>query len=248
MEIIAIICCRGGSKGIPGKNVKKFCGKPLLGWIIDAAQKSGVFDRILLSTDSQEIAEVGEFYGATIPELRPAELATDTANQFDTHAYIFNKLMIRDGTHFVCNLNNNPFISSEIIRAGYEKAKSNGFNRVVLDTFRLGGDYLYFRQCFQVGDRMRCQFPRDFSASQINRQTVGPTYTAINNMRWGKPSHLYSYENFKNEIVINGFLDVELPKMRNFDLDDLDDWDIAEAVMMQLIARFGKAEGNREQD
>lgn len=237
VEIIAIICCRGGSKGIPGKNVKEFCGKPLLGWIIESAKNSGVFDEILLSTDSKEIAEVGEFYGATIPGLRPAELATDTADQFDTHAYVFNNLMIRDRTHFVCNLNNNPFLSREIIRAGYEKAKSNGFERIVLDTFRLGGDYVYFRHCFRIGDRMRYQFPRDFAGSQINRQAVGPTYTAINNMRWGKPSYLDSYEHFKNELVANGFAGVELPKTRNFDLDDLDDWDIAEAVMMKLISR-----------
>lgn len=243
MEIIAIICCRGGSKGIPGKNVKDFCGKPLLGWIIESAKNSGVFDQILLSTDLQEIAEVGEFYGATIPGLRPAALATDTADQFDTHAYVFDNLMIRDGTHFVCNLNNNPFISPEIIRAGYEKAKFNGFNCIVLDTFRLDGDYVYFRHCFQFGGRMRYQFPRDFASSEINRQAVGPTYTAINNMRWGKPSHLYSYDNFKNEMIINGFVAVELPKTRNFDLDDLDDWNIAEAVMMQLISRSGKVSG-----
>lgn len=236
MEIIAIICCRGGSKGIPGKNIKEFCGKPLLGWIIGAARRSAVFDQILLSTDSPQIADIAESYGATVPGLRPMELATDTADQFDTHAYVFSKLMIRDGTHFVCNLNNNPFISEEIIRAGYERAKLSGFERIVLDTFRLGGDYAHFRHCFKIGDRMRYIFPRDFANSKINRQATGATYTAINNMRWGKPSYLCSYENFKNELVANGFLDVELPKARNFDLDDLDDWDIAEPVMMKLLS------------
>ena len=60
MEVIALICCRGGSKSIPEKNIKEFCGKPLLGWALDHAVQSGVFDQIILSTDSQKIATVGD--------------------------------------------------------------------------------------------------------------------------------------------------------------------------------------------
>ena len=59
-DVICLICCRGGSKGIPEKNIKEFCGKPLLGWTLEHAQKANVFDEIILSTDSQEIAEVAE--------------------------------------------------------------------------------------------------------------------------------------------------------------------------------------------
>ena len=75
-----------------------------------ALQIAEVFDEILLSTDSEEIAEVGKKYGAVIPGLRPAHLATDTSDQFDTHAYIFDLLEMDDETHHVCVLNNNPFI------------------------------------------------------------------------------------------------------------------------------------------
>ena len=59
-EIIALICCRGGSKGIPNKNIKSFCGKPLLSWTIENAKRANVFDKIILSTDSKDIAEIGE--------------------------------------------------------------------------------------------------------------------------------------------------------------------------------------------
>ncbi|MEK9294883.1 cytidylyltransferase domain-containing protein, partial [Escherichia coli] len=67
---VAIIPARGGSKRIPRKNIKNFCGKPMIAWSIEAAQKSGVFDRIIVSTDDAEIAEVARQYGAEAPFMR----------------------------------------------------------------------------------------------------------------------------------------------------------------------------------
>lgn len=76
--ILGIIPARGGSKGIPRKNIKKLCGKPLIAWKIEAALRSGVFDRLIVSTDDEEIAEVAKKYGAEVPFMRPKELAGDT--------------------------------------------------------------------------------------------------------------------------------------------------------------------------
>lgn len=78
MKILGVITARGGSKSIPRKNVKELAGKPLIAWTIEAARASGVFDRIILSTDDPEIAEVGRRYGVEVPFLRPAGLAQDT--------------------------------------------------------------------------------------------------------------------------------------------------------------------------
>ena len=64
---IAVIPARGGSKRIPGKNIRPFAGKPIIGWSIDAARESGLFDRIIVSTDCSEIAEVAIEYGAEVP-------------------------------------------------------------------------------------------------------------------------------------------------------------------------------------
>ena len=69
---IAIIPARGGSKRIPRKNVKGFCGKPMIAWSIEAAKESGLFDHIIVSTDDFEIAEVAKQWGAEVPFLRPA--------------------------------------------------------------------------------------------------------------------------------------------------------------------------------
>lgn len=76
-KILGIITARGGSKGIPGKNIKLLLEKPLIAYTIQAAQESGVFDRLILSTDDLKIAEVAQKYGAEVPFLRPKELAED---------------------------------------------------------------------------------------------------------------------------------------------------------------------------
>ncbi len=234
-EIIALICCRGGSKGIPGKNIKEFCGKPLLGWALEHAAKANVFDQIILSTDSKEIAAVGEKYGATIPGLRPVYLATSDSDVFDTHEYVFKKLNITDKTHVVCIFTNNPFIDSTLISEGYEIAKSNNFNIIALDTIEVGGDYLHFRQLYEKDGLLYFYFPKDIKESGINRQSYSPAFTSISNMRWGKPSLMSNYNLYKNEIIENGILPIPLPKTRNFDMDDMDDWHIAEAVFKKLF-------------
>ena len=74
---IAVIPARGGSKRIPRKNIKSFCGKPMIAYAIKAAQKSGLFDHIVVSTDHDEIARVAQDWGAEVPFSRPAELADD---------------------------------------------------------------------------------------------------------------------------------------------------------------------------
>lgn len=78
-KFLGLILARGGSKRIPGKNIKKFLGKPLIAWSIEAGLKSGVLDRMVLSTDDEKIAAVAKKYGADVPFLRPAKLATDTS-------------------------------------------------------------------------------------------------------------------------------------------------------------------------
>lgn len=89
MKIITI-CARGGSVGVPGKNIRMLCGKPLIGWTISQALESGVADRIFVSTDSEEIAAVARDCGAQVPFLRPAELATSTAGKVPVIQHLVN--------------------------------------------------------------------------------------------------------------------------------------------------------------
>ncbi len=78
-KILGVITARGGSKGIPGKNIKPMLGKPLIAYTIEAAKDSRVFDRLILSTDDPEIARVAREYGCEVPFMRPAELSDDKA-------------------------------------------------------------------------------------------------------------------------------------------------------------------------
>lgn len=86
--IIAIIPARGGSKRLPGKNIKDLAGKPLIAWTIEAAIQSNIFDHVFVSTDSEEIANISREYGAEVPFLRPAELASDTATTNDVVTHL----------------------------------------------------------------------------------------------------------------------------------------------------------------
>jgi len=84
MRRLAYIPARSGSKGIPKKNIRPLCGKPLLGWMVEAAQKTGLFDRVMVSTDSEEFAEVARSCGAWVPFLRDSAVAKDTTSTIDT--------------------------------------------------------------------------------------------------------------------------------------------------------------------
>ena len=86
--VLGVVGARSGSKSIPHKNIRELCGKPLMAWIIEAANKSKYISRLILSTDSEEYAKIGNLYGAQTPFIRPAHLADDNASDIDflTHA------------------------------------------------------------------------------------------------------------------------------------------------------------------
>jgi|WetSurMetagenome_2_1015567.scaffolds.fasta_scaffold00478_14 CMP-N,N'-diacetyllegionaminic acid synthase len=93
MRVLGVIPARGGSKGVPGKNIKLLAGKPLIYYTIEASKRAGLITETVVSTDSEEIAEIAKDYGAEVPFLRPPELATDTASSVDVviHAVEFLK-------------------------------------------------------------------------------------------------------------------------------------------------------------
>lgn len=82
MKVVAFIFARGGSKGLPGKNIKHFFGKPLIAWSIEHAKAVSRISRVIVSTDSEEIAEVANKFGAEVPFLRPTHLASDESSEW----------------------------------------------------------------------------------------------------------------------------------------------------------------------
>ena len=90
--MIAIIPARGGSKGLPGKNILPLCGKPMIAYTIEAAKQSKYIDHVIVSTDDQKIAEIALQYGAEVPFLRQDFLASDTAQAVDNYIYTIERL------------------------------------------------------------------------------------------------------------------------------------------------------------
>jgi CMP-N,N'-diacetyllegionaminic acid synthase len=125
---VALIPARAGSQRIPGKNVRELAGHPLIAYSIAAAQLSGVFDAIVVSTDSAEIAEVAEGYGAEVPGLRPAEMASTTSPDIEWVRHVTD-LLEADGRSFdVFSLvrPTSPFRGPETIRRAFEQLKALG--------------------------------------------------------------------------------------------------------------------------
>ena len=120
---IAIIPARGGSKRIPRKNIKNFCGKPIIAWSIEAAIKSRCFDQIICSTDDEEIAEIARHYGASTPFLRPKKLSDDFTGTNAVVKHAIEWLKERgDNIEYVCCIYATaPLIQSKYIREGFVK-------------------------------------------------------------------------------------------------------------------------------
>ena len=98
--MIAIIPARGGSKGLPGKNIKMLCGKPLISYTIECARQSRFIDRVIVSTDDAAIADVAIRAGAEVPFLRPASLAGDASMAIDTYLYTVERLAAEEKKSF----------------------------------------------------------------------------------------------------------------------------------------------------
>jgi N-acylneuraminate cytidylyltransferase len=97
MKTVAFIFARGGSKGLPGKNIRDFCGKPLIAWAIEAAFLSEGINRVIVSTDDLRIAEIALHYGADVPFIRPADLAGDESSEWMAWRHALNYLLVHEG-------------------------------------------------------------------------------------------------------------------------------------------------------
>jgi len=122
MSSLAIIPARGGSKRIPRKNIRSFCGKPILAHSIEAARQSGCFDEVMVSTDDSEIAEIARQYGATVPFFRSTATANDFAGIEDVLVEVFSSYA-QIGKNFeysCCILPTAPFVTGNMLKQGCE--------------------------------------------------------------------------------------------------------------------------------
>ncbi len=127
MKNIAIITARGGSKRIPRKNIKEFCGRPIISYSIEAAKKSEIFDKVMVSTDDAEIAEISIKYGAEVPFFRSAETSNDYAVTADVirEVLLNYENMKMEFDYFCCLYPTAPFITAERLKEAMNKLISS---------------------------------------------------------------------------------------------------------------------------
>ncbi len=128
---VAIIPARGGSKRVPRKNIKNFHGKPIIAYSIEAALKSQCFERIIVSTDDQEIADIAKEYGAEVPFKRPSNVSDDYATTIDVVINAINELHLVDTDIICCLYATAPFVKSSNIVKGLNLLKEDRLDYVI---------------------------------------------------------------------------------------------------------------------
>lgn len=232
---IAIIPARGGSKRIPHKNIRDFAGKPIIAYSIQAAQNSGLFDHILVSTDDEEIAAVAKEWGAEIPFMRPQQLADDFTG---TNAVVRHAIqqMNTYGTpvDFACCIYATaPFVQAAYLRQGFQRLEESGksfafsvttFPFPIQRAIRLTKD----------GD-IDAMFPQ-YAASRS--QDLEETYHDAGQFYWGKA------QSFLDDVAIfsSASIPVVLPRHLVQDIDTLEDWIRAELMFRAWEASTGSTE------
>lgn len=229
---VAIIPARGGSKRIPRKNIKFFDGKPMIAWSIEAANRSEIFDKIIVSTDDEEIAEISEKFGAQIPFFRPKELSDDFTGTTEVikHAIDF---LNKDGfdIKFACCIYAiAPLINFLDLKKSFEVINKNNWSYVFSVSEYSTSIYRSFTTNSKGGINMI--FPENFTARS---QDLPISLFDAAQFYWGKA------EAWTNEIKIfdKKSCPYVLPNWRVCDIDTFEDWRRLE-LMKEIISKTKK--------
>ena len=225
MSSIAIILARGGSKRLPGKNKRMFYGKPLLAWSVEAALSSGHFDKVILSTDSQEIAEIGLEYGAEVPFLRICA-SDDNSSSSDATLAALGQAEEYWGMSFdvVAQLMANcPLRTSRHVSAAMNSFLESGASSQI-SCFKFGWMNPWWSAKLASDGRPEWMFP----SAKFSRSQDLPTLYCPSGALWiAKTKSLRAHQSFYSPDHIFNAMDW----MSAMDIDDDEDWLMAEACM-----------------
>ena len=234
MKILGIITARGGSKGIPGKNIKLLLGKPLIAYTIEAANASGVFSRLILSTDDEKIAEAAKSYGCDVPFMRPKELAEDKTPHLpvlqhavnwlkDNENYEPDAVMILQPTA--------PLRQAFHIKEAVELFANSGADSVV-SVSELTAKYHPKWQFGLASDNKLNIFTGEpFSQIVTRRQNLPRTYTRDGAIYLFKPGLLFKNPpSFYGEKVFGYHIEEKYA----VNIDFLEDWERAEKALRSM--------------
>lgn len=220
---IAIIPARGGSKRIPRKNIKEFHGKPMIAYSIEAALNSRCFDKVIVSTDDAEIANVAIKYGAEVPFMRPEHISDDYSTTLDVikHAVEFTVLQGWGVKNVCCVYATAPFLIPEFIQRGFVELTSSKTDYAFSAT---SFPFPIQRALKLIGE----QVVEMFHPEHLNTrsQDLEEAYHDAGQFYWGTAEAFIAKKDIfgaKSKVVL-------LPRKRVQDIDTPEDWDLAEAL------------------
>jgi CMP-N,N'-diacetyllegionaminic acid synthase len=219
-SILAIIPARGGSKGLPRKNIRLLNGKPLLAWTIEAALKSGVIDRCIVSTDDEEIAKIAKDWGADVPFLRPKHLATDESSGLDP---VFHAIEMLPGyRHVVLLQPTSPLRDEYDIRNAISIYLKNSYRSYVSVTQVARHPY----HCFKVTESS--SIVPLFPDQDIKRRQDLPSFYSLNGAIYIADIAWFLQNKTFIAADTHGFV---MPVEKSLDIDTLRDFHMAEFWM-----------------
>lgn len=220
MNAVAIITARGGSKRIPGKNIKEFLGKPIICYSIEAALASGIFEEVMVSTDDEEIAAIAKAAGARVPFMRSAANADDYATTDDVLMEVLDEYE-RQGktfTYMACIYPTAPFVTAKKLQDALQLLKDNQASGVM--------PVVRFSFPPQRGMTIReGKLDYCYPENALKRsQDLEPMYHDCGQF------YVYDTEKFRacRGNLPDGYLPVEVPELEVQDIDNMVDWKLAE--------------------
>ena len=227
-KVIAIVPARQGSKGLAKKNIIDFLGKPLLVWSIEAALQSNYVDRIIVSTDSTEIAGVGETFGADIPFIRPSYLSQDNSTSVDVicHAIEFMSEKLDENFDFVILLEpTSPLRTSEDVDSALEKFIGNPDARSLVSVGESESQHNTLQFNITESEFISVE-PSSKKFVHMRRQDLARSYFLDGSIYLSYIHTLFEFASF----VHGKTLTLSLPKWKNIEIDDEYDYVMALAL------------------
>lgn len=227
MNCLAVIPARGGSKRIPRKNIREFCGKPVIGWSIEAAIASGLFSRIVVSTDDLEIADVARQFGAEIPFMRPHELSDDQTPTVPVIAHAISELGGSEVFPQTCCIYATaPFVRpQDLIQCHALLCKSGADYAMPVTSFPFP-----VQRGVTVGDDGRLAMLQP-ELVNTRSQDLPPVYHDAGQFYFGQSDAWL----FGRPVIGPGAAAHVIPRYRVQDIDTLEDWTRAELMYTSLV-------------
>ncbi|MGJ0323129.1 cytidylyltransferase domain-containing protein [Aliarcobacter cryaerophilus] len=224
---LGIIPARGGSKGLPGKNIKELCGKPLIAWSIESGLKSKYLDEVIVTTDSKDIANIAKQYGASVPFLRPDVLASDTATSFDAikHTIEFYKNEMKKEFDYIVLIEpTSPLREARDIDIAIEQLFNSNADSIVgiCKTEDQNPAFLVFKN-----EKDFISGYENHDMKVLRRQDIKDVYFFEGTIYISKTDVLLNKKTFYHENTI-GYV---VPKYKSLEIDDIDDFIMVEAIM-----------------